>query len=409
MLKLRQYFFLPMVFSSAVLWGFTPSVTAANYHADGAIVEIFNGHFNTLDSYSLDLGVQAGRGVTYNVSGAHAQANSLAEGYGVHSHTYSQLTIPVIGGSYEIDAAATAIATFSDVMVSGPLGGTVTTSINLDLSGGSLVGSAADAGSLGYANTNLSIWVYVNGTVVGSGYRYDRADTRFGPSISSNGMLSSWGAANPTLVTSSFNVQSGVPFEVKLRLTTDADTVISSGNGAGGSAEANADYSHTFTLALSGPVFNLPSGYTAASAEAHIANNQAVPAGVPGDYNQNGIVDAADYVAWRKGVGTTYTQADYDTWRANFGHAAGSEASNVGDTLTAVPEPSTAALLIVSSILCLILRAPLSSPMHEEKTRIAKTFKQKERPMKSICNLWQCRLPRQIVLSGAPAALSKSP
>ena len=37
---------------------------------------------------------------------------------------------------------------------------------------------------------------------------------------------------------------------------------------------------------------------------------------LPGDYNHNGIVDAADYVVWRKGLGTTYTQADYDVWRA---------------------------------------------------------------------------------------------
>ena len=39
----------------------------------------------------------------------------------------------------------------------------------------------------------------------------------------------------------------------------------------------------------------------------------AVP--VPGDYNHNGIVDAADYVVWRK---TDGTQPAYDTWRANL-------------------------------------------------------------------------------------------
>ena len=34
----------------------------------------------------------------------------------------------------------------------------------------------------------------------------------------------------------------------------------------------------------------------------------AVPTG---DYNQNGVVDAADHVAWRSGFVTVYTQADY--------------------------------------------------------------------------------------------------
>ena len=35
-----------------------------------------------------------------------------------------------------------------------------------------------------------------------------------------------------------------------------------------------------------------------------------------GDYNHNGAVDAADYVVWRNGLGTTYTRNDYDEWRA---------------------------------------------------------------------------------------------
>ena len=41
---------------------------------------------------------------------------------------------------------------------------------------------------------------------------------------------------------------------------------------------------------------------------------------IPGDYNFDGAVDAADYVAWRKGVAA----GDYPTWRANFGEPGGS-------------------------------------------------------------------------------------
>ena len=48
-----------------------------------------------------------------------------------------------------------------------------------------------------------------------------------------------------------------------------------------------------------------------------------VPESLPGDFNQDGTVDAADFVVWRKGLGTTYTQSDYAIWRANFGHSAG--------------------------------------------------------------------------------------
>jgi fibronectin-binding autotransporter adhesin len=70
-------------------------------------------------------------------------------------------------------------------------------------------------------------------------------------------------------------------------------------------------------------------------------------AGIPGDFNHNGIVDAADYVVWRKGLGATYTQSDYDVWRARFGQTAGSGASASANA--AAPEPATAVLLILAA------------------------------------------------------------
>lgn len=76
-------------------------------------------------------------------------------------------------------------------------------------------------------------------------------------------------------------------------------------------------------------------------------------AGVIGDYNGNGIVDAADYVLWRKNPATFGgNPSGYNTWRAHFGQTAGSGA---GATLNgAVPEPATLVLLmIVASGWCL--------------------------------------------------------
>jgi hypothetical protein len=69
-------------------------------------------------------------------------------------------------------------------------------------------------------------------------------------------------------------------------------------------------------------------------------------AGLSGDYNQDGIVNAADYVVWRKGLGTNYVQNDYNVWRAHFGESAGS-GSNTVMSVT-VPEPSTDDLIAVS-------------------------------------------------------------
>ncbi|HEX2476814.1 MAG TPA: hypothetical protein VHK01_18820 [Lacipirellulaceae bacterium] len=74
-------------------------------------------------------------------------------------------------------------------------------------------------------------------------------------------------------------------------------------------------------------------------------------AGVPGDYNGNGVVDAADYVLWRKG-GPLQNEvdspgivnvADYSAWRARFGSTSGSGATF---EIRSVPEAATVTLLI---------------------------------------------------------------
>jgi hypothetical protein len=82
------------------------------------------------------------------------------------------------------------------------------------------------------------------------------------------------------------------------------------------------------------------------------------PPAVPGDYNGNGTVDAADYVQWRNGgplaPGTeiadvgTISDADYTEWRARFGNTSDSAASSV--VLAAVPEPATAMLMILATL-----------------------------------------------------------
>jgi hypothetical protein len=65
----------------------------------------------------------------------------------------------------------------------------------------------------------------------------------------------------------------------------------------------------------------------------------------PGDYNKDGKVDAADYVVWRKGWETTYSQTDYDMWRTHFGETTGSGAAlRSAEPLSLVPEPSTSVI-----------------------------------------------------------------
>jgi hypothetical protein len=80
-------------------------------------------------------------------------------------------------------------------------------------------------------------------------------------------------------------------------------------------------------------------------------------AGLPGDYNQNGTVDAADYTVWRDNLGSGTALPnddtpgvgpdDYDRWRTNFGQVAGSGSNAMVNV--AVPEPATLALLFLAT------------------------------------------------------------
>ncbi len=79
---------------------------------------------------------------------------------------------------------------------------------------------------------------------------------------------------------------------------------------------------------------------TAASLSVLIHPNAALL----GDFNGNGIVNATDYVVWRNGLGTTYTQNDYNIWRSQFGQTPGSAAGASAGAAATVPEPSTAAI-----------------------------------------------------------------
>jgi hypothetical protein len=69
--------------------------------------------------------------------------------------------------------------------------------------------------------------------------------------------------------------------------------------------------------------------------------------GVPGDYDGNGTVDAADYVVWRKGVGVAPTPANYNLWQTHFGEPASSGSG--GSANTNVPEPATLVLLMLAA------------------------------------------------------------
>jgi hypothetical protein len=71
---------------------------------------------------------------------------------------------------------------------------------------------------------------------------------------------------------------------------------------------------------------------------------------LPGDFNGDGKVDAADYVVWRK---TDGTQPGYNEWRTNFGRTSGSGA---GQLAGAVPEPASLAIAALGLLFVAIIK-----------------------------------------------------
>jgi hypothetical protein len=93
---------------------------------------------------------------------------------------------------------------------------------------------------------------------------------------------------------------------------------------------------------LSGNTLNDLGGPNIGNSDAFVAKFGEVP----GDFNDDGSVDAADYVVWRKGFSSgAYTEDDNSTWRRNFGAPAAGAAAGVASSNGALaPEPAGAAL-----------------------------------------------------------------
>ena len=103
---------------------------------------------------------------------------------------------------------------------------------------------------------------------------------------------------------------------------------------------------------------NLPAGLTWDVSDGTLSFG----GGLPGDFNGNGTVDAADYVVWRDNLGAGdesalggngngtggVDQADYLVWKNNFGSTNGSGNS------VAIPEPAAMSLVALTALGALV-------------------------------------------------------
>jgi hypothetical protein len=94
--------------------------------------------------------------------------------------------------------------------------------------------------------------------------------------------------------------------------------------------------------------------------------------GIPGDFNDDGVVNAADYTVWRNKVGTSVavrgkegdgnydgevTKADYYVWKKHFGDSAGGMGAGFEERFPAnVPEPEGVVLLLMGLMMGVMRR-----------------------------------------------------
>jgi hypothetical protein len=102
---------------------------------------------------------------------------------------------------------------------------------------------------------------------------------------------------------------------------------------------------HAFNAPLPA-TFPAPSFYTGPAFNFYLVGETTI---ISSDYNDDGAVDAADYVVWRRAPNSFGgVPGGYNTWRANFGQPSGSGAIFDSPPNNAIPEPGRLGMLVLA-------------------------------------------------------------
>jgi fibronectin-binding autotransporter adhesin len=333
------------------------------------------------------LGVDIAEARTGNVN-TFATGNGAADATTIRKLTSTAdlvVGMPIMspaGGGIPAGAVITRIASPSDVVISTaiPFAFSLDTQITfgaapertLTLTGSNsdsnslaaVIPNASDGGVVGVSKSGTGKWVLtgnntytgatnvtggtllVNGTHTGTGITTVAGGGALGGtgSLGGNLILDEGGSLVTEFVSGLID-----PLAIagNLNLSALANSLTVTGTGTGTSWVIA-----TYTGSLTGTFESITSGFSIDYGSG--SNSQitlsAGPMGVPGDYNQNGVVDSADYVLWRNSVGPgslpneggispgVVDTADYNFWRARFG-ATSAAGSGIGGSL--VPEPGS--------------------------------------------------------------------
>jgi hypothetical protein len=197
--------------------------------------------------------------------------------------------------------------------------------------------------------------------------------------VNNGGTLAPGNSPGQTLIVGDFTTNSGA-LEIELASAASYDAVSVMGDTVlggnlvvkllNGFAPTGADsftiLQSTLAGSISGTFANLTNGrvsidgadgsflVTVGANNVTLSNFSLAPPVLAGDYNDDGLVDATDYIVWRKLVGTNATlpnetvspgevdEEDFNAWTQNFGS---SDSSGNGSD-AAAPEPASWLLLL---------------------------------------------------------------
>jgi len=240
-----------------------------------------------------------GRGVSYErFNSAESVLGDIASGGGpgfIYSRSFAQYRLnvgePGNPSGAGLASAAVADAVWRDIVVSGPAGpAMVPISINVFLDGYDILGSVGpNTGT--YASAYASFAARINNVVVASG-NYVRTANGGGPTQTpiADGVFSGF-TGSRSFATDTVMVPVNTSFSLSIQLQTAAQVDIIFETA--GTTTSLMNFGDTASLAITGPAFNVPAGYTVNSLEARVTNNTFVPCFC--DVDHSGTVNSQDF------------------------------------------------------------------------------------------------------------------